>query len=101
MRKPEIADGVPTKAEVETASKGLKGGRSGGPSGMCAEDLKGWLREETRKRETTRTWWELLVRLLQRTFGDWTPPADLAWATMVLIPKGKGEYQGIGIVEVA
>ena len=34
-------------------------------------------------------------------FGGGTPPEDLTWATMVLIPKGKGEFWGIGIVEVA
>ena len=39
--------------------------------------------------------------LVQRTFEDGTSPAELAWMTMSLIPKGKGEYRGIGIVEVA
>ena len=41
------------------------------------------------------------MRLVQRTFGDGNPPAELAWATMVLILKGKGEYWVIGIVELA
>ena len=41
-----------------------------------------------------------MVRLLQRTFREGTPPEDLAWATMVLIPKGEGEFWGIGLVEV-
>ena len=27
-------------------------------------------------------------------------PEEAAWATMVLILKGKGGYQGIGLVEV-
>ena len=39
--------------------------------------------------------------LVQRTFGDRTPPTEFAWASMVLILKGKGEYWGIGIFEVA
>ena len=39
--------------------------------------------------------------LVQRTFGDGTPPEELAWATMILILKGKGEFWGIGLVEVA
>ena len=38
---------------------------------------------------------------VHQTFRDGTPPADLAWATMFLVPKGKGYYQGIGNVEVA
>ena len=41
MRKPEIADGVPTKAEVETSAKRLKGGRSGGPVGNVCRGLEG------------------------------------------------------------
>ena len=45
--------------------------------------------------------WELLVRLVNWTFGDGTLPEELAWATMVIIPKGMGGCWGIGIVEVA
>ena len=48
-----------------------------------------------------RRQWKLLVRLVQRAFGDSTPLVDLTWETMVLIPKGKIGYQGIGIVDVA
>ena len=48
-----------------------------------------------------RTQWELLVRLLQRTFGDGNLQEELAWVTLVLIPKGRGGYQGIGLVEVS
>ena len=63
--------------------------------------MQGWLQEATRKREPVRTRWELLVKILKRNFGGGTPLAELAWATMVLIPKGKWEYWGIGLVEVA
>ena len=42
-----------------------------------------------------------MVRLVQRKFRDGTPLADLAWAKMVIILKGKGEYQGILLIEVA
>ena len=42
-----------------------------------------------------------MVRLVQRTFGGKNPPAELAWETMVLIPKGNGDYWGIVLVEVA
>ena len=44
--------------------------------------------------------WEILVRLIQRTFRYGNPPEELAWATMVLILKGKGEFRGIGLVKV-
>ena len=68
---------------------------------MRAEYLKGWLRKSTRKKDLLREQWGLLLRLVQRTFGDVNSPSELAWATMVLILKGKGDYQGVGHVEVA
>ena len=43
---------------------------------------------------------QLLVRLIKRTFGDGTLPGEVTWATMVFLPKGSGEYRGIGLVEV-
>ena len=33
-------------------------------------------------------------------FRDGTVPVEIAWAKMVLIPKWKGEYRGIGLLEV-
>ena len=63
--------------------------------------MKGWLREVKRKKEPVRIRWEILVRLVKWTFRYGTPPEELTWAIMVLIPKGMGEYRGIGIVEVA
>ena len=41
VQQSDIEGGIPRETEVETAVKGLKGGRLGGPPGMCAEDLKG------------------------------------------------------------
>ena len=89
------------ESEVEIAVKGLKGVRAGGLSGMRAEYLKGWLRKSTRKKDLLREQWGLLLRLVQQTFRDVNSPAELAWATVVLILKGKGYYRGVGLVEVA
>ena len=62
----------------------------GGPSGMRAEDLKGWIREATRKKESVGRRWDLLVRLLQKISREGTPLEELTWAKMFLIPKGEG-----------
>ena len=78
VRQSDIEVGIPTETELETAVKGLKGGIAGGPPGMHAEDLKWWIQEATRKKEPVRRQWELLVRLVQRTSGGGTPPADLS-----------------------
>ena len=40
------------------------------------------------------------MRLVQVMFRDGTVPEEIAWTKMVLIPKGKGGYMGIRIVEV-
>ena len=47
-----------------------------------------------------RTRWELLVRLVHRTFRDGIPLAELAWAKIELISKVKGEYRGIVLVVI-
>ena len=101
VRQVDIEDGIPTEAGVAKAVRGMKGGRAGVPSGMHTEDLKGWLREATCMKSPVRRRWELLVRLLHQMFRDDTSPEELAWATMALNPKGKGEFWGIGIVYVA
>ena len=41
VQQSDIKYGIPTEAEVTESARGLKGGILGGPSGMCAEDLKG------------------------------------------------------------
>ena len=45
----EVDDSVPTEVEIEDAVKKLKKNRSGGPSGMQAEHLKGWLAASNRR----------------------------------------------------
>ena len=85
MRQLDIKDDIPTEMEVGTAVKEKNGDRRGVPSGMCEEDLKGWLQEATRKKELVRRRWDIVVILVQRTLGDGTPPSDRVWETMVLI----------------
>ena len=62
--------------------------------------MKEWFREESRETDLVTHRWRLLVRLIQKTFNDGAVPEELAWSTMVFLPKGRGEYRGIGIVEV-
>ena len=40
-----VEDSVPTEDKIKWAVKRLRNHRSGGPSGMWAEHIKGWLRE--------------------------------------------------------
>ena len=49
-----ISDAVPSEWEIREAVARLKNGRTGGVSGMRAEDIKGWLRGAVREEEAVR-----------------------------------------------
>ena len=86
---------------------------------MRAEDLKGWLatakkdgtdrekrvedgdvREEDASPTEAEGHWEKVVELVQTAFRDGDLAEEVTWQAVVLIPKGKGDYRGIGLVEV-
>ena len=50
------------------AVRGMKGGRSGGLSGMRAEDLKLWRKEAKHEMDPEGRRWEMVVRLVQVMF---------------------------------
>ena len=67
---------------------------------MREEYQKGWHKEAKREKDPEERRWEPVDRLVKVMFRDGTIPEEISWKTMVLLPKGKGEYRGIGIVEV-
>ena len=86
---------------------------------MRAEDLKGWLatarRGETERETTTKDsggggerecqteaegHWGRFVELIQTSFRGGELEEEATWQAVVLIPKGKGDYRGIGLMEV-
>ena len=107
----EVVDGVPDEGGIEWAVKRLRNNCAVGASRMRAEHLKGWLaaarrgekgesadkeggfREETR--EVLENW-ERVVDLLQTAFMDRVLAEEATWQAVVLIPKGKKGYRGIG-----
>ena len=42
VRPGEVEEGVPDEPDIAEAVRGLLGGRARVPSGMIAEDMKGW-----------------------------------------------------------
>ena len=44
--------------------------------------------------------WEKVVSIIHVAFWEGYIPEALMWTTMVLIPKGGGDYRGIGLVEI-
>ena len=85
----EVDDGIPSEADIEQAVRGLKWGRAGLTSGIRAEDLKGLLQKTSRENNLVRRRWQLLVRLIQSTFGDMVVPEVVTWVTMVFLLKGR------------
>ena len=76
----------------------MKVDSAGGPSGMIADYLKGCCKEAKREKDTEGRSWELVVQLLQVMFRYSAVPEEIVWVKMVPVPKGKGEYRGVGLV---
>ena len=109
----DVDDSVPMKDDIAGAVKKLRRNRSGGPSGMRAEHLKGWIaasnrgklaeekgEEKTASEEEGGDLWGKLVELIQTSFREGEMAVEATWQTVVPIPKGNKEYRGIGLVEV-
>lgn len=101
----EVQDEVPGDMEIRAKVKDLRNGRAGGASKMRAEDIRGWLRgieeEEDQKRGTEGAGnkWRLFVKLIQSIWRTGSIPRQMMWVIVVLIPKGGGDYRGIGLLE--
>ena len=59
-----------------------------------------WLRESTREKKPYRIRWEALVIITQLNLREGSIPVELTWTTMILLPKWRRYYRGIGMVEV-
>jgi hypothetical protein len=103
----EIRDDTPDEEEIRATVAELTNGRSAGVSRMWAEHLKGWLNgaklEENPKKGPVNVGagehWEALVKLVQAVWDERKIPIQLGWVVTVLIPKGGGDYRGIGLLE--
>ena len=109
-------DSVPTEDDIKEAVKHLRRNIYGGALGMRAEHLKGWLTASNQKKQEaaeegegktddkeggpTEPHWERLVDLIQAAFREGGLSEEATWQAVILIPKGKKDYLGIGLVEV-
>ena len=99
----DVRDDTPDDAEIRAAVRKLRNGRAGGASNMRAEDIKSWLRgaedEEKNNTEGAGDRWRAFVRLTQSIFEQGRVPRQMLWLIVVLIPKGNGDFRGIGLLE--
>ena len=73
---------------------------------MRAEHIKEWLQGVCKEENPKLTGfegagdpWRLLMRLVTAVWETGTIPQQLGWIIVVLIPKGGGDYRGIGLLE--
>ena len=74
---------------------------------MRAEHLKEWLKgaklvedpEKGPNNVGAGKEWEALLQLIQVVREEGGIPTQLGWVVTVLIPKGGGDYRGIGLLE--
>ena len=76
---------------------GGEAGRKGEGDGYQRRRRGGGERE---RRTEAEGHWERVVELIQTAFRDGELAEEATWQAVVLIPKGKGDYRGIGLVEV-
>ena len=94
-----VDKGIPPEVEIEKLVRDLNMGREGGPYGKRRRGSKGVVEGGHAGENPVRRRWQILMLLIQRAFGDGTLPEELEWATMISLPKGKGEYWGTRLTE--
>jgi hypothetical protein len=103
----DIDDDPPSEGELRTAVSQLSHGRCGGASGIRAEHIKAWLRGAKLAEDPEKginhvgeaKTWDEFVELCSSVWATGTIPQQMCWVVTVLIPKGGGEYRGIGLLE--
>ena len=107
VRKARVEDDTPLDQELRDIVKNnLNNGRAGGASFIRAEDIKAWLRGIIDEEdilspagpEAGRNW-RLFVQLIQVIWETGIVPQSMMWIIVVLIPKGNGDFRGIGLLE--
>ncbi len=103
----KINDDVLSDGEIRLAAGELSNSQAAGASGMRAEHVKEWLRGIKREEDPAGQGgipgdgdnWRLFLRLIQAAWTNGIVPCQLLWIIVVLIPKGGGDYRGIGLLE--
>ncbi len=102
----EISNNAPSDDEIRLATSKLSNGQAAGASKMRAKHVKDWLRGvrwdedvEGQGAPGNGDHWRLFAHLVQATRTYGIVPCQLLWIIVVLIPKGGGDYCGIGLLE--
>jgi hypothetical protein len=107
----EIPDGVPTNKEIRVVVSGLKNGQVTGATGMRAEHVKTWLSDIWHEEKVAQEnpgriadtgdlgkKWRIFVEMIQVIWDQGEILMQMNWMVVVLLPEGKGNFQGIGLL---
>ncbi len=100
----DVPDAAPTDSELRAVVGSLQNGHAAGMTGMKATHLKEWLadvklEEAEEGVEEIGDCWQTFVQLLQAVRESGTVPTQMMWMIIVLLPKGGGNYRGIGLLD--
>jgi hypothetical protein len=102
----DINNATPSNGELRVAVGELTKCRAAGASGLRAEHVKAWLSDMRREKDpkdqgadSAGDNWRLFIRLVQAAWTHGVIPRQLLWSIVVLLPKGGGDYRGIGLLE--
>ena len=93
-------DAILEDEEIAWAVRRIHLNRSGVPPWMRAEHLRQWLIYATRDDLPDAINWQNVVSIVHAVFRDGTLADECTWQTVFLIPKGRRDFRGIGLVEV-
>ena len=117
VNKIGIPDGIPSDQVLREVVRGLRNGRATGATGLRSEHIKVWLSDVIREEEEAGPMredgppreeesdkgmgkkWCIFVKLMKAVWEQGSVPEQMKWEIIVLLPKGGGDYPGIGLLE--
>jgi hypothetical protein len=99
-----INGNIPSNLEIKEVVRELRNGRAAGVTGLQAKHIKVWLWDmvQEEKEQTIAGWgykWHIFVKSMQTIWEPGSVPEQMTWEIIVLLPKGGGNYRGIGLLK--
>ena len=93
-------DSILENEEISWVVRRILLNRSGDPSGTPAEHIHQWLIAVMQYDLPDATNWMKIDDIVQKAFQDGILTEECTWQTVVLIPKGEGDFWRIELVGV-
>jgi hypothetical protein len=102
--KAKNPDNIPSDKELWAIVRELQNECAAGATGLQAEHIKVWLsdavpEEEEQSNIGLEHKWRVFVKMMQAIWEHGSIPEQMRWEIIVLLPKGGGDYCGIGLLE--